>query len=377
MNEMINPALCNLHPSAIRTFSRLAAEKEGCVRLTLGEPDFDTPAPIGAALIEALNNGETHYIPNAGDPKLRAAVAAHEQKHGLCYAPEEVILTAGATEALFVALFGVLRPGDEIIIPTPAFLLYEQQAALCRAKAVMMDTTADGFQLRRETLEKAVSPHTRAILLNSPNNPTGTVYDRESLDCVYQLAEKYHIMVICDDVYRDLVYTDRYQSFAAFSELKEQVLCIGSFSKPYAMTGWRMGYLLCDRSMAEPLGLLHQYLTVSTPSLFQKPCLAALETEVAPMREIYRCRRDLAAAAVTEMGLPLCVPEGAFYLFPSIQNYTSDDAAFCKGAIEKAGVALTPGSCFGAPGHVRISYACDEDTLKTGLNRLSNYLKTF
>jgi len=259
MAERLNAAMYGAKRSAIREFSRLAAATPDCVRLTLGEPDFDTPAPVCARVEAALAAGETHYIENNGLFALREKIAAFErEKNGMDYAASDVIVTAGATEALFVALFGILDPGDEVIVPTPAFVLYERIIGLCRGVFVPLDTSKSGFQIDPEALERLVTPRTKAIVLNTPNNPTGCVYDRASLEAVRRAVEAREIFVICDDVYRQLCYAPDYHSFAEYQALRDRILVSQSFSKPYAMTGWRMGYLLCDAPVRERLELAHR-----------------------------------------------------------------------------------------------------------------------
>ena len=377
MRDRMNAAVYGAKRSAIREFSRLAAQTPGCVRLTLGEPDFDTPAPIGAAVGEALAAGETHYIENNGVRALREKIAAFERGHsGLDYAAEDVIVTVGATEALFVALFGILNPGDEVIVPTPGFVLYERIIGLCRGTFVPMDTTANGFQIRPEALRAKLSPRTKAIILNSPNNPTGCVYDAESLEAVRAVARERDIFVICDDVYSQLCYTPDYHSFAEYRELREKIIVAQSFSKPYAMTGWRVGYLLCDAPVRERLELIHQFAVTSAPAPFQRACLAALDYDPGAMLAEYRARRDYALGRLAGMGLDAPRPEGAFYVFPSIAGYGLDSTSFCTRLLREAGVAVTPGAAFGADDHIRLSYCCSMDALREGLDRLERFLRT-
>ena len=375
MYDRLNTALYGAKPSAIRAFSQMAARTPGCVRLTLGEPDFDTPAPICAAAKDALDAGETHYIENSGARPLREKIAAFErEKNGLPYGAEDVIVTVGATEALFTALFGVLNPGDEVIVPTPAFVLYERIIGLCRGTFVPMDTEADGFQLSRERLEALISPRTKAIVLNSPNNPTGCVYGRESLEAVRAAAEAHDLFVICDDVYRQLCYEDGYHSFAEYQALRDRIIVVQSFSKPYAMTGWRLGYLLADAPVRERLALVHQFMVTSAPAPFQRAGVAALETDPAPMIAEYRARRDYVLARLAGMGLETPAPGGAFYVFPSIARFRMDSTAFCTRLLQEGGVALTPGAAFGADGRVRISYCCGMDALREGLDRMARFI---
>ncbi len=377
MRERLNPALFTARRSAIREFSNLAARTPDCVRLTLGEPDFVTPAPIRAAVTAALDAGQTHYIQNNGVPALRERIASFcFERWGIDYAPDDVIVTAGATEALFVALLGVLAPGDEVILPQPAFVLYRELVNLANGAAVPLDTTADRFQLRPEALEACITPRTKAIVLNSPNNPTGVVYDRASLDAVYRAVRERDIFVICDDVYRGFCYGAEYHSFAEYRDLREKLLVVQSFSKMWAMTGWRMGWLMAERSVRERLDLIHQYAVTSTPAPFQAAAITALDLDVSDMAGEYARRRAYVLERLAGMGLSLVPPDGAFYVFPSIERFGLPSTDFCTRLLTEAHVAVTPGAAFGADGHVRISYACGPDDLRTGLDRLGSFLHT-
>lgn len=373
----MNTALYGTKRSAIREFTKLAKQTPGCMALTLGEPDFDTPEAVRAAVTASLANGETHYIENNGLASLRETIAEYERVHnGMDYTADEIILTAGATEALFTALFGILNPGDEVIIPAPAFVLYEEIVKLCRATPVFLDTKPNGFQIDAAALGALVNERTKAIVLNTPNNPTGCVYDNASLEAVYAAVKERDIFVVCDDVYRALVYTEDYHSFAEYRDLREKLLVVQSFSKPYAMTGWRVGYLMADAPVKERLELVHQYCVVSTPAPFQKACIAAIESDVTPMRETYRKRRAYVLGRLRAMGLEVPEPDGAFYVFPSIAEFGMTSAEFCRRMIAEAGLAATPGSCFGTEGHIRLTYCYADDVLKEGLDRLERFVGT-
>ena len=376
MEKRLNPHLVASPRSAIREFARLAAETPGCISLTLGEPDFPTPPAVSLAAKESLDRGETHYIPNNGAAALLSDIAAFEQKtHGLSYAPDEIIVTVGATEGLFTALMGMLEPGDEVIVPTPAFVLYQCIVGLAGGVFVPVDTAPADFQLTEDMLARAVSPRTKAIVLSSPNNPTGCVLNRESLAAVAALAKTYNLFVICDEVYRQLFYgTDCPQFSSLYPDLKDRVVVIQSFSKPYAMTGWRVGYLMADRPVKRQLEKLHQYDVVSTVSFVQEACRAALREDPSPMVETYRRRRDFALARLSEMGLSVVKPEGAFYIFPDISSSGLSSGDFCRRMIAEAGVAAVPGFCFGGEGHIRLSYCCDDAVLAAGLDRLSAFV---
>ena len=375
MKEKLNSAVYGLKKSAIREFSRLAKETPGCVALTLGEPDFDTPSPIRLQAEYSLENHETHYIENSGLFLLRERIARFEkEKHGFVCKPEQVIVTSGATEALFVALYGVLNPGDEVIIPTPAFVLYEEIVKLARGVTRHLDTSKDGFQITEKALRALVSDKTKAIVLNSPNNPTGTVLNEKSLKAVHDIAKEKDIFVICDDVYRELVYTDDYHSFCEFDDLRDRTFLVQSFSKPYAMTGWRMGYLISPSEIVSSLALVHQFVVVSTASPFQKAAITALDFDPVELKKTYTKRRAYMLDRLQKMGLDVPSPQGAFYMFPSIRRFGLDSATFCTRMIKEAGLAATPGFCFGSDDHIRLTYCYSDDQLKEGLDRLEKFL---
>ena len=277
MEQFLNSSLYNVKRSAIRVYSQKAKETPGCIALTLGEPDFDTPQNISLAAKASLDCGDTHYIANNGTSQLRQAIADFEKNNnGMDYSCDEVIVTIGATEALFTALFGILNAGDEVVVPEPAFGLYESIIALCKGKYVAVDTSENDFQISSEMLEKAITEKTKAIILNSPNNPTGCILNRESLQNVYNAVKDRNIFVICDDVYRQIVYTNDCPAFCSYRDLREKIIVIQSFSKPYAMTGWRVGYLLADEKIKKHLELVHQYTVVSSASFSQKACIEPL-----------------------------------------------------------------------------------------------------
>ena len=375
MRLPMNPAVTGLTLSGIRRFTALAAQTPGCVKLTLGEPEFDTPLPIRQAAQQALEQSDTHYPPNNGRAELLEALSAFSEKQGLHYAPEEFVVTCGATEALLCALSGVVDVGDEVLVPIPAFGLYESLIGLCRGVYKPVNTEPYGFQLSEEALNAAVSERTKAIILTSPNNPTGCVYTKESLDAVAELVRRTGIYVICDDVYWQLCYTDSFGRFAAtYPDLRENIIVVESFSKPYAMTGWRLGWLAADAPVKQQLQKVHQYSVVSVTSFSQTACITALESDVSAMRQSYRQRRDYVYQRLCKMGLPVNKPEGAFYIFPCIRQFGMSSEEFCTRLIQESGLALVPGSCFGSEGYVRLSYCCAQDQLEEGLDRLEAFL---
>ncbi len=368
----LNQRLAELRLSGIRRFNALAKTVEGCVMFTLGEPEFDTPRPIVDACIRAMEEGCTHYTENRGSLELRRAVAAFEQKYrGLTYTEDEIIITAGATEAIYLAMTGVLNPGDEVIIPAPAFSLYDTVARLCGAVPVSVDTAPAGFQLTGELLEQAVTPKSKLLILNSPNNPTGVVYTQKNLEDIAALAEKYDLFVLSDDVYWGL---GPCATFSQFDNLKGRILSVQSFSKPYAMTGWRLGYLMAEQKLTEKLTALHGHILTCAPSMVQQAGIAALAYDPSPMAKAYEERRLYVCSRLDAMSLPYSRPEGAFYVFPSIAHLGMTSEEFCTRLIKEGGVATVPGSVFGAEGYFRMSYCCSMDELQKGLDRLEAFL---
>ena len=260
------------------------------------------------------------------------------------------------------------------MIPTPAFGLYETVTRLAGAVPVYLDTARTGFQLTYEALCAAITPRTKALVLNSPNNPTGAVYTEASLAAVCRAVGDRPIFILCDDVYRGLC-TRPCPDPAALPGLRERLLIAQSFSKPWAMTGWRIGYLMGSAPVIRKLTALHGHILTCTPSMLQAACETALETDTAPMRETYAKRRALVLRRLHAMGLCCPVPEGAFYAFPDIRAFGLRSEEFCLRLIAEAGVAAVPGSCFGTEGHIRISYCCGEQTLERGMDRLEAFLE--
>ena len=370
----LNSNLSSLKRSPIRLFTNLARETPGCAMLTIGEPDFDTPEPIREAAVSAIRAGNTHYAPNQGTPALRQAVAEFETKRGNPTKPEQVLITIGACHALFTALLGILNPGEEVIVPTPGFVLYESIAAVAGAKAVPLDISKTGFQIDENALKAAITDRTKAIIINSPCNPSGTIFSRESLETVKKCVLGKPIFVVCDGVYNQLVYADC-PDISLDKELKEQLILCQSFSKPYAMTGWRIGYLTCPDYVMDRLLLLSAAEITAVPTFLQDAAVTALATDPAPMVEVYRKRRDYVCRRLDEMGLSYPAPQGAFYVFPDISRFGLSSEEFCIRMIQEGGVAAVPGSCFGAEGFIRLSYCYSDEALKTGLDRMEAFIR--
>jgi len=370
----LNSNLMQLKRSQIRTFTNLARETPGCVSLTIGEPDFDTPDTIKAAAVAALEEGRTHYAPNQGTAKLRKAIAEFETARGNPVTDAQVLVTIGACQALFTAFLGILNPGEEVIVPTPGFTLYESLIQIAGAKMVPLDISKTGFRIDDQALQAAITPRTKAILINSPNNPTGAVLNEGSLAAVKKAVLGKPIFVICDNVYNQLVY-GTCPDISLDGELREQTILCQSFSKPYAMTGWRIGYLTAPDYVMERLLLLSAATITAAPTFVQEAAVEALKWDPRPMVEAYGKRREYVCSRLRGMGLSFPEPEGAFYVFPDISEFSMGSEAFCTRMIREAKVAAVPGSCFGTEGYIRLSYCYGEEELKLGLDRMEEFVK--
>ena len=369
----LNSNLSALKRSQIRVFTNLARQTPDCAMLTIGEPDFDTPEAIKLAAVDALNRGQTHYAANQGAAELRQAIAEYETARGNETAAEQVLVTVGACQALFTAFLGILNPGEEVIVPTPGFGLYESLIQIAGAKMVPLDISNTGFQIDEAALQAAITPKTKAILLNSPNNPTGAVLNEASLAAVKKAVLGKPIFVIWDNVYNQLAY-GHCPDLSLDPDLKEQLILCQSFSKPYAMTGWRVGYLTCADYVMERFLLLSAATITAVPTFIQDAAVTALKTDTSAMREIYRKRRDYVCGRLTAMGLEYPTPEGAFYVFPNISKFGMGSEEFCLRLIREGKVAAVPGACFGTEGYIRLSYCYSDEELKRGLDRLEIFV---
>ena len=369
----LNQNLSGLRRSAIRVYTNLAAATPGCIKLTLGEPDMDTPANIRAAASAALEAGQTHYAPNQGTPELRREIAAYETARGNAVTGEQVLVTIGATQSLYTALTGILNPGEEVIIPTPGFVLYESIVLAAGGRPVFLDVSKTGFQITGQALAAVISPKTKAIVLNSPNNPTGVVLNEASMAAVKGAVLGKPIFVICDNVYNLLCDGDA-PDLSLDEELREQVLVCQSFSKPWAMTGWRVGYLTAPAYVMDRLLLLSAAEIASVPTFVQAAAVEALRTDPGPLADTFRRRREYVTGRLKSMGLPFPEPRGAFYVFPDIRQFGMTSDEFCTRMIREAGVAAVPGSCFGLEGYIRLSCCCSDENLREGLDRMERFL---
>ena len=371
----LNSNLSTLKRSGIRVYTNMAREIPDCAMLTIGEPDLDTPQPIKAAAWESLNRGCTHYAPNQGIPALRQAVADYETGRGNPTGAEQVLITVGSSQALFTALLGVLNPGEEVIVPVPAFSLYETIITVAGGKVVPLDVSKTGFQIDSQMLNSLITPKTKAIVLNSPNNPTGVVLNEQSLAAVKEAVLGKPIFVISDNVYSLLSYGPC-PDLCLDEELKQQLILCQSFSKPYAMTGWRLGYLVCPEYVMDRLLLLSAGTIAAVPTFLQEAGVAALKEDTTPMRGIYRRRRDDVTQRLRQMNLDFPEPEGAFYVFVDIRKFGMSSDEFCTRLIREGRLAAVPGSCFGVEGWLRLSYCYSDQELKKGLDRLERFIES-
>ena len=377
MELTLNQAVWGVEITGIRQFTFLVRDTPGACGLTIGEPDQNTPDVIKEATKAALDANDTHYPPGNGYRYTLEAISAYEaEHHGLNYSVNEIALTIGATEALFASFATILNPGDEVIIPTPAFGMYESIVKLLRGVPVGLPTEKNRYQIDAAALKAAITDKTKAIVLTSPNNPTGCIYTKETLDAIHDVLKDKPIFVICDDVYRELVYTEGYHSFSEYQDMRDRIIVIQAFSKPYAMTGWRLGYVMADAPILDRIQIFHQHMVVSAPSFVQPGCVAALQHDVSDVRELFRKRRDYVYERLTKMGLDVQEPEGAFYMFINIEKYGMKSEDFCKKMLKEGLVGLIPGAYFGTEGYMRLSYCYSDEDLKEALDRVEAFLKT-
>ena len=370
----LNSNLSALKRSQIRVYTNLARATEDCAMLTIGEPDLNTPEEIKAAAIAAICADQTHYAPNQGTLELRQAVADFESRRGNETKPEQVLITIGACQALFTALLGILNPGEEVIVPTPGFSLYDTITTIAGGRTVALDVSKTSFQIDEAALTAAITPKTKAIVINSPCNPTGVIFNRESLEIVKKAILGKDIFLVWDGVYSQLSYGDC-PDLTLDAELKDQTILCQSFSKPYAMTGWRVGYLACPEYVMDRLLLLSAGTITAVPTFVQAAAIAALKADVAPMKEIYARRREFVCGRLRQMGLTFPNPEGACYVFVDISRFGIGSEEFCTRMIREGKVAAVPGSCFGVEGYIRLSCCYAEKDLKEGLDRLEAFIR--
>jgi aspartate/methionine/tyrosine aminotransferase len=353
------------------------------IDMSAGRPDFDTPVHIIEAAKKAMDDGFVHYTASGGIKELREAICEHlKVTIQVDYDPDQVIVTMGATEAAYVALHAILNPGDEVLVPDPMYVYYGGWSFLSGAKCVSVSfSDSDVFKLKAERIKKYITPKTKAIILTSPHNPTGQVYDKEELVKLGELAIKHDFYIISDDIYNRIIYDNvPYFNIAQIPEAKERVIIIQSFSKSYAMDGWRIGYLVAASPVVNQAIKLHQHAVSCSNSFVQMGALAALKGSQVCVQEMvdeFDRRRRLLMRSMDDMGLSYIRPQGAFYLFLSIKKYEIDSEAFCNFIFDKAQLAIVPGNGFGAggEGYVRISYATSYSKIEEGMKKFKAALR--
>jgi len=382
--EFLSAKIRELKPSGIRRFFDMLAEMTDVISLTIGEPDFTTPEPITQAAIDSLEAGQTHYTANGGIFVLREMIVADlAHRYGLTYDPRsELIITVGASEAVDATLRAICDPGDEVIYHEPSFVAYAPCITLAGGIPVPVATSdANSFRLTAEMIEPAITPRTKAIFLGYPNNPTGAVLEPEDLAGIADLAERHDLAVITDEIYERLVYGDhRHVPFSSLPGMRERTAMIGGFSKSYAMTGWRIGWVAAPAPLMAGIAKVHQYGIMCAPTAAQFAAIEALrsgEPFVVEMQAEYDRRRQLMTGRLNEIGLHCFEPKGAFYCFPDITSTGLDDEGFAQELLREERVAVVPGTAFGpsGAGHVRICYATAYEQIVEALDRIERFVE--
>ena len=386
IDALISDKVKNIQPSPIRRFFDLANAMEGTVSLGIGEPDFVTPWHIREAAMGSLRAGETAYTPNAGTPQLRQAIADYlYARFGLRYDPKtEIFVTVGASEAIDLALRVLIDPGDEVLIPDPSYISYSPGALLAGGKSVLLPTYAeDGFALRGATLKAALTKRSKALVLPYPNNPTGGIMTRSQLEELAAVLEETDLPVISDEIYGELTYSGDHASIAQIPGMKERTILISGFSKAFAMTGWRLGFVAADRRFVSQMLKVHQYVIMCASTMSQAAATEALNgllkgefDDVEKMRRAYDQRRRYIYDRLNGMGLKCFEPRGAFYIFPDITSTGLTSEQFAESLLKEERVAVVPGNAFGSRGEgfVRCSYAASLKNIEEAMNRMERFV---
>lgn len=385
-DQIISGNVRDISPSPIRKFFDIVKTMDGAISLGIGEPDFVTPWHIRDAAINSINNGETSYTGNAGTPELRKAICDYlSMRLSLSYDPAQVIVTVGASEAIDLSMRALINPGDEVIIPDPSYISYAPNVHLVYGKVVPLPTYAeDGFIITPENLRKAITDKTKALVLPYPNNPTGGIMTHEQLNAIADVIKDTNIIVIADEVYGELTYDGSHASIAQIPGMKERTILINGFSKAFAMTGWRIGFVAAPSELIAPMLKIHQYVIMCSSTMSQAAALAALTSnmdndfdDVAKMKNSYNMRRRYILKSLNDMGLTCFEPKGAFYVFPCIKSSGLSSEEFATQLLQKYKIAVVPGNAFGqsGEGYVRCSYASSMDNIKEAMKRISHFLE--
>ncbi len=383
-DKLLNPVIMGIKPSGIRRFFDIANEMEDVISLSVGEPDFHTPWHIREAGIESLEKGRTRYTPNRGFSQLRQEVSSFLTRHyGVEYEPDtQVLITVGGSEAIDLCVRSLVTPGDEVLIPEPSFVCYVPITQMAGGVPVTIETGPEnGFKLTAEQLEAHITPRTKLLIMPYPNNPTGAVMGREELEEIAAVVEKHNLLVLSDEIYAALTYTDEgHVTFSSLPGMKERTVIVNGFSKAHSMTGWRLGYAAGPREIISPMVKLHQFAIMSAPTTSQYAAIEALKNgddDMAYMRGQYDMRRRLIVDGLNEIGLKCFEPKGAFYVFPSVKSTGLTSADFCERLIYEKHVAVVPGDAFGpcGQGFVRISYCYSVKHITEALSRMGDFIR--
>jgi aminotransferase len=387
MSDRISRRVLAVPPSGIRKFFDIAATMKDVISLGIGEPDFVTPDVVRQAGIDSLMRGETRYTSNSGITELREAIVNKwAQMYGVEYDPEaETLVTVGGSEALYLVLTAILNPGDEVLIPEPCFVSYEAEVVFAGGTPVPIATHVETqFQVTGAQLEEAVTPQTKAILINYPNNPTGAILTPEYMAEIAAVAARHDLLVISDEIYDRLVYAGEHITFSSLPGMRDRTILIGGFSKDYAMTGWRLGFALGPADILSAMRKIHQYTIMSASTTSQVAAITALtdpraEDAVHAMRESYNIRRRLILDGLASIGLPAFEPRGAFYAFPDIRISGMTSDTFAMTLLDEEAVACVPGNAFGlgGEGYVRMCYATAREKIEEALERMGRFVRKY
>ncbi len=383
-DKLLSRTVSELKPSGIRKFFDLVGEMTDVTALTVGQPDFVTPWHIREAGIESLERGKTYYTSNAGNLSLRTEIGKYlNRRFGLHYNPaDEVVVTVGGSEAIDIAIRAIVEPGDEVIIPMPSFVCYEPIVRLAGGVPVIINTTfEDKFKLTADQLKAAMTDKTKLLVLPYPNNPTGAIMDADDLEAIAQVLRDTNVAVLSDEIYAELTFGKKHVSIATLPGMWERTIIVSGFSKAYAMTGWRLGYLCAPAPLAKQMLKIHQYAIMCAPTTAQFAAEEALRNgdgDIAYMAEEYDHRRRLIYAGLTELGIECFEPEGAFYIYPYIGKFGLSSEEFCQRLLLEQKCAIVPGTAFGecGEGFARISYAYSVKHITQALEKIAAFVKT-
>lgn len=384
MKNPLAEQVVGLKPSGIRKFFDIVSEMKDAISLGVGEPDFDTPWHIRDEGIYSLEKGHTKYTANAGLKQLREEICHYlERKQGIHYRPDhEVLITVGGSEAIDIGFRALINPGmgEEVLIPQPSYVSYEPCAILAGAKPVIINLKAENeFRLTAKELEEAITDKTKILVLPFPNNPTGAIMEREDLEAIAKIIIEKDILVMSDEIYSELTYKEKHISIASLPGMQERTILINGFSKAYAMTGWRLGYVCGPSNIIEQMTKIHQFAIMCAPTTSQYSAIEALKNgdeDILEMRTAYNQRRRYLMHAFREMGLECFEPFGAFYVFPCIKEFGMTSEEFAQRFLMEENVAAVPGTAFGdcGEGFLRISYAYSLEKLKIAMDRLQHFI---